>query len=343
MPRVLGRWLPPQLPRLAAVGAATVLAMCTSHGQESYRLATATAGGTYFPVGVAIATLIKVKLEAKHGISMLAVKSAGSAENVRLLAEDRAQFAILQGLYGARAWTGGGQMKAHGPQRQLRSVTMLWQNVEHFTIRSDNVGDGTVADLKNLGGKGFSVGARNSGTEGSGRHILNGLGIDPDATFDLVYHGYTRSAELLQDGEIAGMNTPGGVPVTAVAQAFAAASDQLRILEFTEEQTRRINRDYNLWTAYQIPANTYPGQTEAVDTIAQSNFLAVNQQVPEQSVYLITKTLYNNLGFLNNIHRATTVMDVRQAVAGLPTPLHPGAARYYRELGLPIPAQLVAE
>ena len=343
MPTRLRRWLPLLLLGRAAVAAVALLAVPTSQAQEAYKLATATTGGTYYPVGVAIATLIKVKLEAEHGISMAAESSAGSAENIRLLREDQAQFAILQGLYGALAWAGEGLVAAQGPQRQLRSVTMLWQNVEHFTVRSAYADSGTIDDLKHLAGKKFSIGARNSGTEGSSRQILTGLGIDPDATFDLVYHGYGRSAELLQEGDIEGMNTPAGVPVMAVTQAFAAAGDQLQILAFTEEQTRRVNSQYDLWTAYQIPAATYPGQTQAVDTIAQPNFLAVNQQVPEETVYLITRTIYNNLGFLNNIHRATTVMDVRKAIAGLPTPLHPGAARYYREAGLEIPARLLAE
>lgn len=74
--------------------------------ERSYILATASTGGTYYPVGVALATLSKVKLAPKHHFSLSAISSAGSGENVKLLNENEAQFAILQGLYGAWAWSG---------------------------------------------------------------------------------------------------------------------------------------------------------------------------------------------------------------------------------------------
>ena len=311
--------------------------------ERSYILATATTGGTYYPVGVALATLVKVKLEPKEKIAMSAISSAGSGENVKLLREKQAQFALLQGLYGAWAWEGEGQVAAEGPQKNLRSVTMLWQNVEHFVVRSDLTKSGTIDDLNNLKGKKFSIGQKNSGTEGSGRQILTNLGIDPDTTFDLVYQGYGPSAEALQNGTIAGMNTPAGVPVSAVAQAFAAMGDKITILGFTDEQTKRANGKYKLWTKYEIPADVYPGQAKSVSTIAQPNFLAVNEDVDDESVYQITKTIYENLGFLNNIHAATKAMSLDKAIEGLPVPLHPGAARYYKEAGLTIPDHLISQ
>ena len=99
----------------------------------------------------------------------------------------------------------------------------------------------------------------------------------------------------------------------------------------------------NLWVPYAIAAGTYPGQSEEVSTIAQPNFLAVNASVDEEHVYLLTKTMYENLPFLQAIHPATKAMVVENAMAGLPAPLHPGAARYYKEIGLEIPANLMAQ
>lgn len=326
--------------------AAALIAVTGTNAQaeeKSYILATATTGGTFYPVGVALATLTKVKLEPKHKISMSAISSAGSGENVKLLREDQAQFAILQGLYGAWAWKGEGEVKPEGPQKQLRSVTMLWQNVEHFGVRKSRVKDGTVDDLKAFDGGKFSIGKRNSGTEGSGRHILGALGIDPDKTFDLVYLGYGPSAEAMQNGNIDGFNIPAGVPVSAVSQAFAAMGDDLRILDFTDAQIAQVNKTYDLWTRYVIPAGTYPGQSREIKTIAQPNFLAVRDDVDEESVYMITKTIYENLPFLNGIHAATKAMALEKAIAGLPMPLHPGAARYYKEQGLKIPKALIAD
>jgi TRAP transporter TAXI family solute receptor len=314
----------------------------TSQAQDtrSYILATATTGGTYYPIGVALATLAKVKLEPTDKISMSAISSAGSGENVKLLREDQAQFAILQGLFGAWAANGSGMLEAEGPHPDLRSISMLWVNVEHFVVANDMVETGTMEDLKSFNGAPFSIGARNSGTEGSGRTILEGLGIDADTTFDVAYMGYTPTAEALQNGTVKGANIPGGVPVSAVTQAFAATGGDLTILNFTDEEIAEANSQFELWPPYEIPAGTYPGQDEAVQTIAQPNFLAVRDDVPEEDVYLITKTIYENLPFLQNIHAATKDMALDKAIGGLPMPLHPGALRFYEEQGIEVPDRL---
>ncbi len=225
----------------------------------------------------------------------------------------------------------------------MRSVTMLWQNVEHFAVHKKHVKTGTVDDLKGLAGMKFSIGKRNSGTEGSGITILSNLGIEPDKTFDIVNLGYGPSADAMQNGTIEGMNMPGGVPVGALTQAFAAMGDDLQVLDFTDEQVTRANGGGTLWTRYVIPADAYPGQSKEIKTIAQPNFLAVRADVDEDAVYQITKTIYENLPFLQNIHKATNAMAIEKALAGLPAPLHPGAAKYYREIGMEIPAHLLAQ
>ncbi|MCB1959431.1 MAG: TAXI family TRAP transporter solute-binding subunit [Rhodocyclaceae bacterium] len=310
---------------------------------RDYLLATASTGGTYYPVGVALATLVKVKLLPTQKIGMSAINSAGSGENIKLLRDNESQFAILQGLYGYYAWNGKGPLSEDGPQKNLRSVTMLWQNVEQFTISSEYAKTGTVADLAGLKGKGMSMGKKNSGTIGSNGTLLANLGIDIDKDYELVYVGYGPSADAMQNGQIAGMGTPAGVPTGAVTRAFASLGDKVRMLDFTDEQLKQADGGLELWTRYVIPADTYPGQTKDINTIAQPNFLAVRADLDEDAVYQITKTIYENLPFLNAIHQATTAMALDKALAGLPMPLHPGAARYYKEAGLNIPDRLIAK
>jgi TRAP transporter TAXI family solute receptor len=320
-------------------------ALAQKPAERSYLMATATTGGTYYPVGVAIATLAKVKLEPKYHFSLSAITSAGSAENIKLMRENQVQFSILQGLFGAWAWNGTGDFKTDGPQRQFRSISMLWFNTEHFAILSDYVKSGTIMDMANIKGKKFSIGARKSGTEGSGRTILTGLGFDPDKDFDLAYLGYNPSADALQNGTIAGFNIPGGVPVSAIAQAAAVLKEKMRILNVTPAELKKVNSaaKIDLWVPFTIPANTYAGQTEPVHTIAQPNFLAVRADIPDDVVYELTKAIYENLAFLRNIHKSTQAMALDKAIGGLPFPLHPGAASFYKEKGLTIPASLVAK
>lgn len=327
---------------LALLGAALGVAPLRAEEARSYLLGTGTTGGTYYPVGVAIATLVKVKLEPAHGIAMSAITSAGSGENLKLLRENQVQFAILQGLWGAHARAGTGPLAGQGAQGHLRGISMLWPNVEHVVIRSTYVTSGTVADLAALEGEGFSIGKRNSGTEGSNRHILAGLGIDLDTAFDLAYLGYGPSADALINGKIAGMSTPAGPPVSAVTRALAALGADATLLSFTPEQVARANDGLTLWTPYLIPAGTYPGQEQDISTIAQPNFLAVRADVDEEAVYRIAKAIHETLPFLHNIHKATKAITLDGALKGLPVPLHAGAARYYREAGLEIPEALLA-
>ncbi|PMN96976.1 C4-dicarboxylate ABC transporter substrate-binding protein [Vibrio splendidus] len=323
-----------------AMASMGLISNASAQEDRSYILATASTGGTYYPVGVALATLSKVKLAPKQHFSLAAISSAGSGENVKLLNENEAQFAILQGLYGAWAWQGLGPYEKSGSQKQLRSVSMLWQNVEHFIVRSDLTETGTMSDLENLNGKKFSIGKKNSGTENSGRQIMQGLSVNPEQ-FKLAFMGYGGSASALQNGTIDGMNTPAGVPVGAVTQAFAALGEDIQILSFTDAQIKQANGDYNIWTKYEIPANTYPGVDKPITTIAQPNFLAVREDISEEDVYQLTKAIYENLPFLQGIHKATKAMALEKGIAGLPVPLHPGAARYYREMGIEIPSELI--
>ncbi len=330
--------------KLAAVAAALSLSIAPAAQAEeaSYVLATASTGGTYYPVGVALSTLVKVKLEPKQKIGMSAISSAGSGENVRLLREDEAQFAIMQGLFGSYAATGTGPIAEAGPQENLRSVSMLWQNVEQFILANDAVVNGTLSDMKELKGSAMALGRQNSGTIGSNRTILNGFGIAMDDDYELVFAGYGPSAEALQNGQVAGISTPAGVPTGAVSQLMAAVGDSVTPLQITDEEIAMADGGRNLWTRYVIPAGTYPNQDADWNTIAQPNFLATNADVSEENVYQITKTIYENLPFLQAIHPATKAMSIEAAIAGLPVPLHPGAARYYQEQGIDVPERLIA-
>lgn len=324
-----------------AVAVALGVGATAAVAKDKFILATASTGGTYYPVGVALATLTKVKIQPKYKMSMSAINSAGSGENVKLLREREADFAILQGLYGSYAWNGTGPIEKEGPQKQLRSVTMLWQNVEQFIIKREWAKNGDMSDLENLRGKTMALGKKNSGTLGSNRKILSNLGYDIDKDFKLMYAGYGPSAEALQNGKVDGINTPAGVPTGAVTKLFAAASDRITPLQMTPEQATKADGGLGLWTPYLIKTGTYPNQNADWHTIAQPNFLAVNEDVPEEFVYLLTKTIYENLPFLQAIHKATKAMALEKALAGLPVPLHPGAAKYYREQGIKIPERLL--
>ena len=328
----------------------SVIALClmlgigpqASKAAESLIIATATTGGTYYPVGVAIGTLISIKLAKKHKITATAINSAGSGENVQMLKNKEAQLAILQSLFGLNAYNGKGPYEGKAV-KDFRSVSMLWENVEHFTVLEKHAKSGTMDDLKDFGQK-FSIGKRGSGTEGSGRTILAALGIAPEKEMTLEFLAYTPSAQAMMDGRISGMNTPAGPPVAAVTQLYAQLGEKkIKVLDFTDDQLAKIQKQYPIWNRFVVKAGTYPGQKADINTISQPNFLAVQPDVSDETIYLITKTIYENLPFLNNIHKATKAMSLERAISGLPVPLHPGAAKYYKEMGIEIPAELMPQ
>jgi uncharacterized protein len=321
----------------ALVGAQTVAVAADTN----YVLNTASTGGTYHPVGTAIATLSKIKLLPKDKFSLTAVNSAGSGANIQAMGAGTAQFAILQGLFGSYAATGTGPVSA--PQKNVRAVTMLWQNVEQFVIANKFVKSGTASDMVAMKGEAMAMGKKNSGTIGSNRVLLKGLGIDIEKDYKPIYAGFGPSVDAMADGKAMGAGLGAGPPTGAVTKLMAANAGKFTILDVTAAEAKKMDGGRNLWVPYTIKAGTYPSQTKDVNTVAQPNFLAVNADVSEDHVYKLTKAIYENLPFLQAIHKATKVMAVEKAMAGLPVPLHPGAAKYYKEIGLKIPAHLMAK
>jgi len=297
----------------ASLALAAALVTSGVASANDYILNTASTGGTYHPVGTALATLSKIKLLPTEEFSLTAVNSAGSGANVQALAADTAQFAILQGLYGSYAATGTGPVTEK--QENLRSITMLWQNVEQFILSNDLVKDGTASDLLAAGGESMALGK-------------------------LMYGGYGPSADALANKQVAGGGFPAGPPTSAITKLMSSNGGDFTILDVTAEELTKMDGGRNLWVPYTIEAGTYPGQDKDIATIAQPNFLAVNASVDENHVYLLTKTMYENLPFLQAIHKATNAMDVSRATDGLPVPLHPGALKYYEEVGIEVPDHL---
>lgn len=310
--------------------------------KRKYIIATASSGGTFYPIGVGIATIASMQLAKKYDIIFSAATSAGSCENINLLNKEEIDFAILQSLCGSMAWQGKGKHKGNA-KLNLRSISMLWQNVEQFTIRSEYASTGNIKDLKNLYGKAFSIGGRNSGSRVSAEIILKSLDIDCKL-MNLEYLGYSSGGNSLVSGKIEGMNTPAGAPTSTVNNVFGAlGNDKIKVLEFSHDDLKRINENYPVWSPYIIKAGTYPNQENDIHTIAQPNVLVVTKDTPDEIVYLLTKAIYENLDYLHGVHEATKAISLKKAIVGLPMPLHPGATRFYKEMGIKIPSHLMIE
>jgi len=309
---------------------------------KRYTIATASTGGTYYPVGVGIATIASLMLTKKYGMIFTAITTAGSKENVDLVDKGEVDLAIIQGLFGSMAWQGKG-IYTNRAKKNLRSISMLWQNVEQFVVYKNLAKTGNINDMKNIYGRGFSIGKRNSGSKVSAETLLHTLGID-HTKMNLEFLAYSAGVEALKHSKVSAVNIPSGIPVSTVRDAYnSLGSDNITILEFGDSDLNKIRSSYPVWSRFIIPSGTYPGQDRNISTIAQPNLLVVNKDTPEETVYQLTKTIYENLPFLNIVHKSTSNMSLKRAVEGLPMPLHAGAVRYYREMGLGIPKRLLDE
>jgi len=326
----------------AAVAASGVLAIpALAADRRSYTLATATRGGTYYPVGVALSTLVKAKLLADHGIDLSARISAGSIANIGMLRANKAQFAIVLGIVGTLAAKGQGPFAGVGPAAGLRSVSALWPDVEHFLVRRDRRKTGDLRDFLALKGQPVSIGAEGSGVLASTRQVLRGQGLDPDTDFRNTGLQYADGATALLRGRIEGAAMPGGLPVTAVTQLLAPEDQQVALLGITDAQLQAADAGLGLWSRHEIPVGTYPGQSRPIPSMAQRNVLIARADVDADPVYRIVKTMYEHIDFLQGIHPATKAMSVDRALRGVPLPPHPGAVKFYREAGLEVPQRLL--
>lgn len=301
---------------------------------DGYMLATGRPDGKSFAVGVGISSLAKVKLQPLRKMDLSPVESSGFVENVRMLQHNDAQFAILQAMFGHFARTGTGTFDGEQPNDDVQAIAMLWRDADHFVINQDYVKTGTIADMAQLRGMSVSLGPDGPGPYDSNRLLLSHFGIDASDAFHLRRLNYRQSAQAIKDGDIKAMSTPIRPPAPHVQEALASTGDRYKLLEFTDDQIARADGGLGLWTRYIIPAATYPGQDRDIQTVAKSNLLVVRKDVDPEVVYEVTKAVFENLDFLRNIHDAMYETSIDRALVGIPMELHPGALRYFQEVGL---------
>jgi TRAP transporter TAXI family solute receptor len=120
-----------------------------------------------------------------------------------------------------------------------------------------------------------------------------------------------------------------------------ASNLKATVLEVTDEELDAINKVSNSWYRYTIPGGTYPRIDEDIQTIAQPNLLSTTKEIDEETIYLLTKTLYENLDEMYEVHSSAKDMTLETALDGVTVPLHAGAYKYFKEAGLDIPEELI--
>ncbi|WP_019140299.1 TAXI family TRAP transporter solute-binding subunit [Noviherbaspirillum massiliense] len=312
------------LRRLLAVAGVSLLAAAPVHAQQQFvNILTGGTSGVYYPMGVALSQIYSKMLpDAK--VSVQATKA--SAENLNLLQSGRGELAFTLGDSLSDAWKGSEEAGFKAPLKKLRGVAGIYPNYIQIVASADS-GIKTLADLK---GKRISVGAPKSGTELNARAIFKAAGMGYKDFAKVEYLPFGESVELMKNRQLDATLQSAGLGVSSLRDL--ASSVRIVVVPIPAEVVKKVGD-----AAYQsatIPANTYEGQTADVQTAAVQNFLVTHQGVPADTVYKMTKAIFENKDQLLAAHAAAKAINKETAAQNMPVPLHPGAEKYYREAGL---------
>ncbi|MEW6513321.1 MAG: TAXI family TRAP transporter solute-binding subunit [Pseudomonadota bacterium] len=309
--------------RSLIVASAIALTATASQAAEFINVLTGGTSGVYYPLGVSLTQIYgKVMPDAKTAVQA----TKASAENLNLLQAGRGEVAFTLGDTLSEAWKGNAEVGFKAKLDKLRTLAAIYPNYIHFLASADS-GIKSLADLK---GKKVSVGAPKSGTELNSRDILKAAGMSYADLGKVEYLGYAESVELIKNRQLDATLLSSGLGVAAVRDLATAV--KIVVIPIPGEIVAKIGD-----AAYQtgtIPANTYNGQTADVPTVAVPNYLVTHAGVSEDTVYKMTKSMFENLDAMIAAHGAAKAIKKEKAAAGSPVPLHPGAEKYYKEAGL---------
>ena len=312
----------PRILAAAAFGLAALAAAPVS-AQQFINILTGGQSGVYYPLGVALSQIYG---KAIPNVKSTAQVTKASAENLNLLQAGRGELAFTLGDALSDAWKGDEEAGFKTPLKKLRGLSATYNNYIQIVASADS-GIKTLADLK---GKRVSVGAAKSGTELNARAIFKAAGLSYKDLSKVEYLPFGESVELIKNRQLDATLQSAGLGVASIRDL--ATSVKIVVVAIPADVVARVGDP-----AYQpavIPANTYEGQTADVATAAIPNFLVTQADVSNDLAYQMTKALYDNLDTLYAAHNAAKAIKRENAVKGMPVPLHPGAERYYKEVGV---------
>jgi TRAP transporter TAXI family solute receptor len=279
--------------------------------------------GVYYPVGVALSQLFGKEIPDVRSTAQV---TRASAENLNLLQAGRGELALSLGDAVADAWAGDAEAGFKEPLKNLRGFSATYNNYIQI-VASEESGIKTLADLK---GKRVSVGAAKSGTELNARAIFKAAGLSYKDLSKTEYLPFGESVELIKNRQLDATLQSAGLGVASIRDLASAV--KIRIVPVPRSVVEKVGSA--AYVPAIIPANTYGGQTEDVETAAIPNFLITHSKVPDELVYQMAKAMYGNLDTLYAAHNAVRTIKLERAATGMPVPLHPGAERFYREAGV---------
>ncbi len=306
---------------------AAVIFLLSGCGGQRMMMGTGGTSGTYYAFGGVLAQYMK----AFTDYSVTAVSTAASKANIQSIGDGDYQIGFTQSDVMNYAWEGSRSFETDGPCRDFRVLGALYaETVQLITMKEEIK---TVADLK---GRSVSIGAPGSGVYFNAMDVLEGAGLTVD-DIKPQYQSFDDSKEALKDGQIDAAFIVAGAPTSAITEL--ATTNGVFLIPIEDTLRDEIMKLCPYYAPMQIPADTYPGQSEPVETITIKATLIVDAGLDDDCVYDLTAAIFDHTEEIAKENAKGEELSVENATSGITVPFHEGAARYYEEHGIKVLTQ----
>ncbi|MFP4396938.1 MAG: TAXI family TRAP transporter solute-binding subunit [Desulfonatronovibrio sp.] len=278
--------------------------------------------GVYYQVALQISNMMN-KHEGKN-YNYIGRPTGGSVFNINALERGAFDFGVAQSDRHWQAYNGAADWEDK-PVKSLRSVFSMHPETIMLVTRKDT-GIKKVEDIK---GKRVNIGNPGSGQRGNAMDVLEIYGLDPDKDFQAEGLQQHEASRALVDRNIDAFFYTVGNPSAAIEEP--ATSVDIRMVPINSSGIKKMVEEKPYYVMTTIPAGTYRGMDEDVETYAVTATVVTNENVDDQVVYDMVSTVFENLDELKGSHAAFRNLKAEEMLKGISAPIHPGAEKYYKE------------
>ena len=285
--------------------------------------------GVYYPTGGAISSLVNKKRE-EYGIRATVESTGGSVFNINAIMAGDLEFGVVQSDRQYQAYKGLAEWQGR-PQEKLRSVFSIHQESVNLLATVDS----GIKKLSDLKGHRVNIGNPGSGQRGNAIDILAAAGIDFEKELRAVGLKPAESAKMLQSGQLDAFFYTVGHPNDSFIEA-TSGHRKVRFVNIGKSIIDKLVKSYPYYITSTTPISYYPGAVNSADvpSVSVKATLCTSIDVDAAIVYAVVKEVFDNLEAFKAMHPAYTELTREGMLQGLTAPLHPGAAKYFKEVGL---------
>lgn len=292
--------------------------------KQFFGVGTAPPGGAFFVVGGAMSEVLN-EFKGDNNWEVTAEGTKGSKENIRRLAKGELDLAMANAAITYFAVRGEGGWDKKYP---IRSVFTMAPNVAFFIAPAKN-GIKKIADLK---GKRVVCGPAGAGFEMFVKPLLEAHGVTYE-DFTPLNNTQFGAVGMLADGSAAAAFLGGAVPTASITQA--CTSGDITFIPFEEDARKQLIKDYPFFHPITIPGGKYPKHDEPFPCLNVGSMIFITSaDKDEETIYRVTRTIYENRAKVVEKHPAGKAINPKNAARNTGTPFHPGAIRFYKEIGI---------